>query len=577
MRAERSRFAVEAVRLAGLGWPVFPQNGKRPLTPRGFKDATLDRAEIAAWGKRFPTASIGIATGERSGTVVLDVDDGGRAALRRLERRHGVLPKTPRARTPSGGLHIYFAHPDRHVRTLAPGVLAPGLELKADNACITAPCGAGRRWLVSPWETPLAELPAWLTEKARNGQVTGRNVSLHRLATKLWKRGSGLTEDELRSLVYTLRDAKFAGLPDSEVESMLRQVRTYERELGERELVVTSASEVRMRRMRHLVPLVLPLGSLSMLVGRQGTGKSTLAAQWVAGATRGRLGGDVQRPVNCAMVSYEDNAETLLVPRLKAAGANLRRVKIISAQRDGQRDLVSLPDDVHRLREVVRQHRIRFLTLDPVVAGMGGAVDTHRDSSVRGVLAPLAQLAEDEDVVILGLIHFTKDGAADALARTSGSLAFTAAPRSVLAFAYDPEEDDQQRSPNRVLAHAKSNVGPLAPSSLYQVMVAAVRGDGSERIETSKVVYIGEHTADADSLLVRRDADAAATSEFLKELLVSRARPVKEIQAEAASASLEWKEVLRAKRALRVRSRKAPGFGDAGGWEWHLPPPKDGQ
>jgi len=56
---------------------------------------------------------------------------------------------------------------------------------------------------------------------------------------------------------------------------------------------------------------------------------------------------------------------------------------------------------------------------------------------------------------------------AEALARTVGSVAFTAAARSVIAFGYDPDDEDSAHSGSRVLAHAKSNVGPLAQSLAY--------------------------------------------------------------------------------------------------------------
>ena len=90
IRVDRSpSLAVAARSLAAAGVPVFPcvVEGKRPLTRRGFLDASSDPARVAAWWSRTPSANIGIPTGAASGVVVVDVDvhgpHDGRAAFQR--------------------------------------------------------------------------------------------------------------------------------------------------------------------------------------------------------------------------------------------------------------------------------------------------------------------------------------------------------------------------------------------------------------------------------------------------------------------------------------------------------------
>lgn len=57
------------------GWFVFPlrSNGKEPITPNGFKDASNDPEVIQNWILNYPNANIGIAT-EASNLVVVDCD-----------------------------------------------------------------------------------------------------------------------------------------------------------------------------------------------------------------------------------------------------------------------------------------------------------------------------------------------------------------------------------------------------------------------------------------------------------------------------------------------------------------------
>ena len=64
-----------ALLYAQRGWLVFPCRGKTPLTPHSFRDATTDPEAIEVWWRKFPTATIGIATGHLSGVVVLDIDN----------------------------------------------------------------------------------------------------------------------------------------------------------------------------------------------------------------------------------------------------------------------------------------------------------------------------------------------------------------------------------------------------------------------------------------------------------------------------------------------------------------------
>ena len=104
-----------ALAYSGCGWPVFPgQPGAKrpPLTCHGLNDATTDPEQIRAWWARWPQANVLIATGA-PGPDVLDVDvrgDGtGFAALNELNRAGLTAGAHLIIRTPSNGLHAYFA------------------------------------------------------------------------------------------------------------------------------------------------------------------------------------------------------------------------------------------------------------------------------------------------------------------------------------------------------------------------------------------------------------------------------------------------------------------------------------
>jgi len=110
----------QALAYASRGWPVFPcqPDQKIPATRHGYRDATTDQERITAWFSLLPPWNLAIATGT-PGPDVLDVDQhgpagNGFAALERL-RRAGLLEGASACvRTPSGGLHVYFAGSRQH-------------------------------------------------------------------------------------------------------------------------------------------------------------------------------------------------------------------------------------------------------------------------------------------------------------------------------------------------------------------------------------------------------------------------------------------------------------------------------
>lgn len=128
---------------AGLSvFPLRPGQKKPPLTVHGFKDATINEAQIISWWTDTPTANIGIATGI-SNLVVIDYDprnDPKGESLRKLEQLVGpALWETAIVATPSGGRHFYFRCPEGKAFKSGNNVLGPGLDIKSDGGYVVAP------------------------------------------------------------------------------------------------------------------------------------------------------------------------------------------------------------------------------------------------------------------------------------------------------------------------------------------------------------------------------------------------------------------------------------------------------
>lgn len=106
--------AEAALSYAAAGWPVFPckPGQKAPDTAHEFKDATTDPAVIRGWWQAGPDRNPAIATGVPAADVIdVDVkpDGSGFAAFNRLKQAGMLAGARAIVRTPSGGLHVYFA------------------------------------------------------------------------------------------------------------------------------------------------------------------------------------------------------------------------------------------------------------------------------------------------------------------------------------------------------------------------------------------------------------------------------------------------------------------------------------
>ena len=160
------------------GWPVLPlysrnKNGvcdcgesdckfpaKHPRTYHGCKDATTDERIIKRWGREWPTANWGIATGKKSGLLVLDVDgEEGNASISKFQVPYSFYVLSAR------GWHGYFKLPTDKVYPSLIKVL-PGIDVRAENGYAIAPPSihiTGKKYEVY-YSGEISIPPSWLVK-----------------------------------------------------------------------------------------------------------------------------------------------------------------------------------------------------------------------------------------------------------------------------------------------------------------------------------------------------------------------------------------------------------------------------
>jgi putative DNA primase/helicase len=333
-----------------------------------------------------------------------------------------------------------------------------------------------------------------------------------------------------------------------------------------------SFEEIVARPVRWLWRHRVALGKITGLAGRPKVGKGLLCSELIARVTRGELDGDLDCPRDVIVVTTEDEPGDTLKPRLLAAGADLSRVSYFEMGAPGAPIPFRVPQHADELARRVAEKQAALVVIDPLIEFVDAKADTHKSQPVRQAIASLNQIARSHGCAIVAIVHLNKSASTDALLRHEASAAFTQIMRATMLLARDPDDPDGEHGDQRVLAVTSSNLAREASSLLYRVESRTVSGDTGEKIDTARIVHVGESDADGADLLGSIDADARSEHdeaiEFLRSELAAGPQPARKVQDAARDAGIGPGSLKRAKRRLGVGSTKQ---GMGGGWAWGLP------
>jgi hypothetical protein len=336
--------------------------------------------------------------------------------------------------------------------------------------------------------------------------------------------------------------------------------------------ILTCLADVEPRPVSWLWPERIPAGRITLLVGRPGEGKSFLTTDATARVTTGTPwpdGSDCPQG-SVILISAEDDPADTIRPRLDAHYADVRRVHLLSAVRrvddDGQYDrMISLADVDAIEAALARVKDCRLIVVDPIGSFLGGRTDAHRDNEVRGVLAPIAALAERHGPAVLVVAHRRKSAGSIADDLALGSRAFTGIARAVWHLTRDTE--DKAR---RLLLPGKNNLAREGDGLAFSIVG-----------EPPRIAWEREPVAMSadDALAVEGqnreakpgpDAEAFdAASDWLRSALADGPRLAKDLKDEWRDGQDGSERTLkRAKKALRVEAYRPEVPGP---WWWRLP------
>ncbi|WGJ13746.1 hypothetical protein QEV83_13785 [Methylocapsa sp. D3K7] len=153
------------------------------------------------------------------------------------------------------------------------------------------------------------------------------------------------------------------------------------------------------------------------------------------------------------------------------------------------------------------------------------AGDSHKNGETRRSLQPLVDLASDVKATLLGVTHFSKGTSGrEPIERITGSIAFAALARVVMVAAKEPAAEDGTAG-RRILARAKSNIGPDEGGFAYSLELVPMPGDAT--IEASVAVW-GERIDGTarDMLAVAESSDDGGEGSRLREARAESDQPV---------------------------------------------------
>ena len=335
--------------------------------------------------------------------------------------------------------------------------------------------------------------------------------------------------------------------------------------------IMTRLSQVQPREMAWLWPGRIPLGAISLLVGKPGEGKSFLTTAMAGHVTRGCNWPDGARcPKGSVLfITCEDSLSEVMVHRLGAHFANMENVyhfsrvrRLMSGKATERLFTLNDADATVAMQEAVDQMPdCRMIVIDPIGSFLGARTDANSDNEVRSILAPIALLAEKNSLCVLVVAHRRKKAGGGADEMAIGSRAFTGIARTTFHVSRDSQNKDR-----RLLTPGKSNV--------------ASKGHGMAFVITGTPPSVqweaGKVEMDADDALrqelttdfSRDKSKLEEAEEWLMSKLQDRAVSISKIMHDCKKAGVTNPTLYRACKALKIVRERNPVTQE---FQWRLP------
>jgi hypothetical protein len=337
--------------------------------------------------------------------------------------------------------------------------------------------------------------------------------------------------------------------------------------------LVLCMAGVEAREVDWLWPGKIPLGRITLLVGRPGEGKSFATCDFAARISTGTPWPDGSPcPLGSVLfICCEDDPGDTIRPRLDAHHADCRNIHILRMVsrigEDGKpRETMFSLLDLAALEEAIKSLAdLCLIVIDPIGSYLGGSADSYKDDEVRSVLAPVAALAEKYSTAVLVVAHRRKGGGTNADANTMGSVGYTGIARATWHLSRDP--DNKSR---RLYLPGKNNLATEGEGLAFTIggNPASIFWEKEPIKMSADDALVQENASGHDDKPGPEPEARKAAEEWLRGMLADGDVAAATIREEAKDAGFSYRTVQRAADTMKI-IREKNQFN--GGWQWRFP------
>jgi len=303
-----------------------------------------------------------------------------------------------------------------------------------------------------------------------------------------------------------------------------------------KQIVVTEADSVELDNVTWIWKNKIPVGTATWCLGQPNNGKSLMTIDIVACVTTGRDFPDGSKnempPSKVLMYCGEDSPEKVVLPRLKAAGADTSKVsffnrksfRTFAGDNEPEKRPLNLTQDLDDLIEFSKAHpEYKMIVADPIT-GIFGSKNINKNEEANPVLEHLIDFCEETGIAFLGVLHVPKRTTNSAIEKIAGGSAVGGSAKSAFMLSRDPDSADIH---DHMLTMVKWNYASSAEGLKYKTVSASVDWKG-RKIDTAKIEWGEVVGTVADDVLVAQNSKTEARDRqqdkcdaFLKTYLIN--------------------------------------------------------
>lgn len=251
-------------------------------------------------------------------------------------------------------------------------------------------------------------------------------------------------------------------LPQKEIDNIISKVYSIGLNKKEPNQIYKTFDKFEEKETKWLFYPYIPLGSITILAGDPGCGKSHISVALASIISNGNKfpfeneDTSPRKPSTVIMQNGEDGIEDVIKPRLTKAGANHENIGIIVED-----DEIFTLNDLKKLELVLEYKNPKLIIFDPIQRYMGN-VNPNSLIECTNMLKGVNKLAQKYSCAILLVMHLNK-GNNKGIYRLNGSVGLPGAARSVLMIEELAESND------KALIHIKSNLAKKGDAIIFEI------------------------------------------------------------------------------------------------------------